>query len=208
MAKLWDITNDEWASLASRLTEYAAAKMRVLSWRGGPRGHGATGPGGVGPEDIVNTAVERVFDGSRAWDEAADPAVTLRGVVDSLVSHLVNGSENRLSRPMPTVAGDDGVERVIDPAGRDAGPLEALAEDEQVAGRREAIREAVAGDPLAGQLFDCLAAGFETPADVAAVLGVPVEQIYTAKRRLERAVNRVLDNTYRRHKGPPNARCT
>lgn len=209
MAKLTDISDDEWLGLNSRLTLYALRKMRRLCWRGARPAERPTAPGGQGPEDLAATAIERVLDGSRAWDASADPFDHLCSVLDSLVSHLVGGWENRNVRGMPTARSDDGPERPVELPGREPDPSHAAAESEEAHQYRAAVRDAVAKDPLAAGIFDCLQAGYSTPADMAELLDVDVEQIYTAKRRLERAVNGVLSKTRKRSpsdKGTRHAR--
>jgi len=75
---------------------YAAAKLRGLAWRG--RQGGAV-PGGREAADMVQTAVERTLSGRRKWDPVEVPEFNrhLTGAIDSIVSALVVGAENRRS---------------------------------------------------------------------------------------------------------------
>jgi DNA-directed RNA polymerase specialized sigma24 family protein len=50
-----------------------------------------------------------------------------------------------------------------------------------------ALREALAGDTEALGVLDQMARGVDEPADQARALGVPVERIYNANRRIDRA---------------------
>lgn len=195
MAKLSVITDEEWQALTSRLVLYAVGKMRRLRWRGCPPAGRATGPGGFDASDLAATAVERVLDGSRAWDETTDPYSHLCSVVDSVVSHLADGQANRHERAMPTARTTDGGEQPVELPGHEPCPARAAEDMEETNRYRAAVRAAVAKDELARDIFDCLEAGFSTPAEMAVLMGKSVEQIYTAKRRLQRAVESVLPNT-------------
>lgn len=206
MPTLAAITDDEWKAITSRLTLYAHGKMRPLRWRGCVPAARTTGPGGTDAGDVAATAIERVLSGVRAWDDRADPYTQLCAVVDSLISHLVRGWENRRQRMMPTVTRADGSEHQIDPAGREPDPAQAAADAEEAAAYRAAVRAAVAQDPLAAAIFECLIGGFSTPAEMAELIGVEVEQIYTAKRRLCRAVDGVMGKPRKSSRSDKGAR--
>jgi hypothetical protein len=94
---------------------------------------------------------------------------------------------------MPANRGDDEVSRSLDPPCHDLDPAKIVADEEERNEIRIAVRDAVAKDELAFTIFECLQAGFHTPAEIAEIANVEVDQIYKAKRRLERAVNGVLN---------------
>ena len=157
----------------------------------------------VGPEDIAEEAVIRVFDGRRAWGGEGDFLEYLKSVVDSIVSDLVGSFENRKSRPMPGASSesDDGFEL----PGREADPFTVVADwDEEPVLREEAnaFRERVmaklAKDPIAWQMFEAIENDFVKPGQIAELLGKPVIEIYAAKKRLQRAVESVRRNHRRK----------
>jgi len=155
---------------------------------------------------MAATAIERVLTGERAWNENADPFKYLCSIVDSLVSHLVDGWENRHQRTMPTTCQDDGTERPIELPGSEPEPVQVVADEEETAAYREAVRKALAGDRLAEGIFECLSGGFSTPADMAELLNVEIGLIYTAKARLGRAVNTVLGKSQKPSRSDKGAR--
>src|SRR5262249_1626817 len=66
---------------------YAIHEAGTLQWR---TGRADVLAAGFSPEDVAAEAVRRVLDGTRSWDpQRGDLLSYLRGVVDSLMGHLV-----------------------------------------------------------------------------------------------------------------------
>ncbi|MGD9691399.1 MAG: hypothetical protein AB7G17_00995 [Phycisphaerales bacterium] len=205
---LADMPKAEVAELAEHLTDYALRKMRKLSWRGVRMGAALPGgqisaPGGVSPCDLAAQAIERFLDGTRVWDPATTPDFRqfLRGVVDSLVSHLVKSIENRTVREAPVAAaaqiGAPYLESQVQARGLDAQtPLELCVDKDWRAKFQTAIFTEVEGDPLLDDLLQCFGAGL-TPAETAELLSVPVEDVYNAQKRLARKLDKVCSKLAR-----------
>jgi hypothetical protein len=114
-------------------------------------------------------------------------------VVDSKVSHLVQGKENRLTRRLPVTAEEgEAAFEVTDPH---PDPVTEFMNRDALVTFRDAISKEVAGDTLVEGVLDCLAADMTKPADIAVVLGVSVKDVNNAQKRLRRKVESVVKHT-------------
>lgn len=137
-------------------------------------------------DDLVEEAVNRVMSGVRAWPDATygtledDLAVLLCGTIRSMVGNLKGefgkeertfaADDDRSIKHLPDVTSGD------DEAGR--------CETEELLGHLTLILE---GDSLAIAMLRCwLQDPTSPPRDLAKILGVPVREIYNAKKRIER----------------------
>lgn len=193
----------DWERITLDLVHYALFKVRRLKWRTGDR---ESLPEGKTAEDLAYEAIEKVLSGDRKWDPAAcsDLLRYLKGVVDSLASHLVVSEEHRRVRRMPQT--DEGQEveellRLSDPA---ADTAENLVDPEtQVVGRVaaeqfvDALFDEIAGDKELETMMDVLLRGIVKPKEIAAETGMNVERVYKLRERLDRAVQRVEKRTQR-----------
>ena len=172
-----------WDQTIQRLLYYTLGRIRGRTWRGlrdGPM------PEGKEVEDIVSQAIEDVLSGQRAWNPTLHPDlfVHLQRIVDSRLSHLGTGAENRR-----TVSGFPPSLDIEASCRCDVLPSDTLiqAEEDQLA--EEFLRgfECFLGnDSLLQRIVRCIVDGVDKPASIAAHLGVTVEQIYAARRRLQR----------------------
>jgi len=141
-------------------------------------------------EDLLADAVERICDPEKSpWDPARGNLFGhLRRVVDDLAVDRARRGPSRFEVPKAQVISED----AIDPA-----PLadEALREREHGAWLVEVGRLLLAelreGDPVAARVYECALKGVEKPAEQAEALGLPVEQVYAAMRRIDRAAAHV-----------------
>jgi RNA polymerase sigma factor (sigma-70 family) len=181
----------EWEELLERLTLYADNRLLRLTWRGLKLARGGAVPGGVEAADLAQEAIVDVIEGTRQYDPAANPDFLgfLQDVVDSKVNHLATGAENRKSRRPADSLDDDAPP--LDRVDRSPPPEDQVAEDELLVRLQAEAREAVAKDPLAKQILECLDAGVTKPGEIAALLGISVEEIYNAQKRLARLVDKV-----------------
>ncbi len=204
-----DMSGEELTELVEHLTDYALRKMRKLSWRGVRFGGAAMArgqicaPGGVSPADMAAEAIELFLDGTRVWNhaQAADFRQFLRGVVDSLVSHLVTSADNRATKEAPVTAaaqkGAPYLESKVQARGREAQtPLELCVDREWREKCQTAIFKEIEGDPLLNDLLQCFGAEL-TPAEVAEMLSIPVDDVYNAQKRLTRKLDKVCSKLAR-----------
>jgi hypothetical protein len=92
--------NDDWDSIDQeryqRLLFFAARKLKRLRWRGQRSGQV---PGGIEPEDIVHTAIEKTKSEERIWRSTEISLLQhLMGVISSHINHLAMSYENRMIR--------------------------------------------------------------------------------------------------------------
>ncbi len=188
------LSDDQWTELVERLTLHASCKMLRLYWRGVLGSRGGMAPGGIEAADLAAAAIVDVLEGNRVWDPKAHPDLLnfLRSMVDSKVSHLVEGVENQKTRRL--VAPDSGEEAVAayQVAGREPDPADFVANRDSAERFRASVFKALESDELAYNVFECLDAEITKPSEIAQMLGVPVTDINNAQKRLGRKVSESL----------------
>jgi hypothetical protein len=176
-----------WADTVPRLLHYANSKLKRLRWL---CEHSGTPPLGTDAKDVVQTVIEKLLDGRRAWDPTRQPDLVrhIMNIVDSEVNNLATSAENRRTSRTP-----------LDPANESGEPV---AEDEPTPEVILLSNEARArgDDYVLGfwssletdpELRDVVEAIIDlddkaTPAKIAARLCVPVEDVYGRRKRLQR----------------------
>ena len=176
-----------WDDTIAGLVYYALHKARRLSWQGVRDGHL---PGGKEAADVVSQAIEDVLSGTRVWQPAQQPDLVahLRSIVDSTLHHLAVGAENRHVRAQRR-ATDGTRERRPDPPDPGASPAELVLHAEEARGAEAmfwGFYAFVHEDPLLQPILACLVDGLDTPAAIAARLGVAPRVIYNARKKLQR----------------------
>ena len=173
---------------------YALKKLSGKFWRGVWNGKI---PGGHQAEDLAASAIEAVLIGDpdqdgRSWDPEKDPDLGkfLRDIIDSKVSHLVERAENfyeREPRPVEEEPESDYLDRKRD---RRTLPEELFnaTTDEEAANERLffALLKEVKDDPLLPKILECEWDGICKRSEVAEKLGVDVNAVTLARKRLER----------------------
>ncbi len=182
-----------WHLTIPRLRRYARERTSRLVWAGSYRG---PLPGGRQPEDVAHAAIEKVLTGARVWDETVQPdlVIFLESVVDSEISHLVESWEHRHIRPAAALAtAPDSEEPNLDPISRApspaAGPLETVVEGEEELRQNAfaaAFIDAVSDDPVLRRIVECIVADIVKPGEIAALLGIPISEIYNRRKQLQR----------------------
>jgi hypothetical protein len=170
--------------------------MAGLSWRGLRLSKGGSIPKGFEPQDMAQRAVLAVLQGKRACSAAQMASFDaflefLKGVVDSFISHLVTGAENRRSRRMSETNEDQ-------PAPQDVlledpfPPPDKVVEDREYLQRfRDELVKELAGDARAMDILTCIEAGYVKKQEMAELLGCPVKELYDAQKRYQRKVEKV-----------------
>lgn len=138
-------------------------------------------------EDYVHRAIELTLSGKRRCDPAADMFRHLGGVISSLVSHDAESEANRLTVAWPV----DAAGQPLDLASDKPSPEDRLVG--QAAGATQAdlvvrVLSAVGDEPDLAAFVRLLMAAPDVPPprQMAQRLGVPVEQIYVMRKRLQR----------------------
>jgi DNA-directed RNA polymerase specialized sigma24 family protein len=140
---------------------------------------------------MVSLAFTKVLTGERRWQADKEPDLKkyLMSVIDSLLNHLAEHSDNRMLRAMP----DEG-QAATTPTTSARNPEMALLQEEKK--RHEArvmqlLIEVSQDDPLVLRMIQSMQGGCEKPGDIATTLGIPVSDVYNAMKRLERKIVRV-----------------
>ncbi len=195
MGAIPKLTDEQWKELLERLTLHAANKLMRLSWRGARLAKGGCPPGAAEAADFAAEAILSVIDGSRMWDAATQPDLLtfLRGVVDSKISHLVESAENRVTRRvLPRTDDDQQLTEAERVRSNDPSPDGLVADREWGQQFRAAIRKELEEDTISAGLLDCLDAGYEDRGEIATLLGIQVEDVYNAQKRLKKRVCAVM----------------
>lgn len=89
--RLKAIPEHVWGGIYKRLVNYADDKLRLSGFER------RTENDVIDAEDIVCDAIEKIFDGTRAWDfeKFPDIEIHLKGVVKSLVSNHMKSSKKK-----------------------------------------------------------------------------------------------------------------
>jgi hypothetical protein len=202
LANIPNLSDDEWLKLLKRLTLHADRKLVRLAWRGITSTRGGKPPGGVEAGDLAAGAITDLIEGTRAWDQEANPDLLkhLRSVVDSKISHLVEGLENRRTRRLGPPDPNEESSTAYQLASRDPSPVELVADREAADRLRAAIHAELRDDESAYQIMECLEAGMER-AEIIEYLGIPAMDFDNAKKRLCRKVEKAQNNV---KKGRPH----
>ena len=188
--------------LVARATVYADQKCKWRRWYGLSIGPGAPMAGGHTPEDIVQTAIVRTIDAAargpgkhrRVWDGERPLFDHLTSVIDSEISNLTNSWINRSVRrgsQMSRVSDEGQEEEFFDTvaAKNDLTPAEVVLSQEAEQHAEEFLFgfvDSLDGDELLTSIVELIVDGVRRPREIAAELGVPVTEIYSARKRLNR----------------------
>ena len=196
-----ELRDADWEGISVQVTAYAAVRVKSFSWRTGSRvdiAHLA--------KDFAAEAIRLVVSGKRKWEPSkVELLPMLKGVVSSLVSHLVESADTQLISRFPV--GEDGEElgdalEVRAPACDDHGVLPARPPDPEraVALRRlefaderlDALLDAVKDEhELIAVIEALMVVGEATPAAIAEHLGLAVSDVNNRLKRLRRARDRL-----------------
>jgi hypothetical protein len=184
-------------TLILRLTKYSLGVSRNLDWRT-QNPHEL--PGGETIDSIVSKALAKVLSGERNWNPDQDPSLAkyLMDVIDSLLSHLAVSSDNTSFTFIPEQTRDTSVEEVK--TGEGLGGAEWLnqparnPEELLLARELEERNEKALGtlmcecenDPVLMKVLGAMFDGYSAPNAIAARLGIGVQEVYSANRRLDR----------------------
>lgn len=187
LAKFEKAVTDE--PFLEQLLSFALRRKRANYWRGVWDGHL---PGGKEVSDVVQEAVEDILLGKRAWDPDRNPDLLdfMRSVVNSKISHLQEGADNRRGELAPVAAAEAGVDHF------DTFPhLKAPTADVQLQEKEDEARNSdlilrfydfVADDELLQGIVGCMIEGVSKRSEIAAALKTKEQEITNADKRLER----------------------
>lgn len=183
-----------WEEMIPRLLYYASHKAKKKRWKSIFDGHL---PEGKEVQDVVSHAIEKIFSGERKWNHLEQPDLFqyLKSIIDSDLSHLATGLENRILVSETGIDGksvDKGDSRTtfIDTIKSPAPDPEMHSINQEDEARSESFffgfYEFLADKPLLQGMIECIDDGIAKKADMAQKLSVPVQEIYNASKQLKR----------------------
>lgn len=194
----------DWKEIILKLTHHAFWRASRYTWQSGNRGQL---PGGKTPEDIVCSAIEKVWSGTRDWDPDKYPNLLthLMWVVDSDMEHLFSSLEHQRTGKMPRSTDEGEIQPSYDEISPDPSspmyhaytvptPEEELVarEDREQEERLKAeLYAMVKGDEDLELLFLCFEEGIDKPETIAAQTGWDVTKVYNLKRKLLRKAAKI-----------------
>ena len=168
----------EWKLLTVQLGRYALFKSRRFYWRTGNSGEL---PYGEMTESIVSKAFCLWLSGRRRWNRSEYPDLEsfLKGVIDSLLSHSSNSSDNRRL--------DSTTEMPLH--GSQATPESELLEKERLNEADHTLAEIIRrsnNDPILLEIIDAIRSGAVTRREIVNATRRTAEDINNGLKRLRR----------------------
>ena len=187
-----DQKKEVFAQLPEIYGEVAVFASHLTGWEGdsAPRYQ----PTGATSFDLTHSAVVRLAVGKRSWAPGVGLVNTLKAIVRSGHSNLWrSGAAEEVSLDAPRSA--ERAERPDEDGARTYGdalasplpnPEQVLLAKEHDAILNAQLEEALSGDVEGLALVAAILDGAETPREMAADLGLPVERVKVIRRRLQR----------------------
>lgn len=195
-----------WEEKIPRLLYYASQKAKKKRWRTVFDGHL---PEGKEVQDVVYHAIEKILSGERKWNPQEQPDLFsyLTSIIDSDLSHLAKGLENRTLVGEADIDGNSGGNGYGKSPSMDSFPssipnpeMQHIIKEENARGEAFFFEfyDSLAGKPLLQGMIECIDDDIDKKADMAQKLGVPVQDIYNASKQLKRKLEEFRNNwTYR-----------
>lgn len=163
-------------ALLQRLALYARRRLAAMR-----------GPRLDQPEDYVARAVLETLEGRRRRPPEIGLFQHLAGVISSLVSHDAARLENRSVTPLPDPAEGDGADLASDEPTPDAALIERQEQERQARLVVRVLQE-LASEPDLRRAAIIVMQADQTPRprDLAAALGIAVDDVYNMRKRLQR----------------------
>ncbi|SHJ18577.1 hypothetical protein SAMN02745165_01734 [Malonomonas rubra DSM 5091] len=196
------LSEHSWDETIPRLAHYALWKLKKRYWLGvlgGPT------PAGIEAKDIVMKSIEKVLNGKRVWDPQGQPDLFLflKGVVDSEISHLVQGWENThvlrdavLSGRSADEENQTGFWETVPDPGLDA---ETEIIDKELERQSEKFfwdfYEYLEETPKLQKILESISEGNIKRAEIAKDVGIKVKEFDNLKKQLQRRLKLFQEKT-------------
>jgi hypothetical protein len=187
------LASHPWGETIPRLARYAFWKMRKLFWQGIL---GGPAPSGIEPKDLVHISIEKILNGDRTWDPRSQENLYkhLTSVIDSEISHLIDGWENRHIFREAVLSGRPNSDGKTAEFWDNVSCPNPDPEEILLAKERERLGEHffwkfyefIADTPLLQTILECLTEGVEKRAEIAASMGIQVKEFDNLKKQLQR----------------------
>jgi DNA-directed RNA polymerase specialized sigma24 family protein len=145
-------------------------------------------------DEVVQDAFERLLT-TRRWDRGKGPLdVHMMGAVRSLLSNAHRSAVPRKEATAHEAFQDEAAgRRTESPEHQALEHAEAVERQASAASALDRLTERVSGDPVASGVLRCRAEGLQKAGDIAAALGVPVEQVYRANELLKLQLKKIRE---------------
>ena len=178
--------------LIPRIESYADNLLRRKIWRGLKLEFGTTGQvlaNGKSANDFVQDAFEALLNGTRTYEEGFDLEKNLKRTVESMIWNWNKKSGRRPLLDHPRILSEDGTEfdpimAAVDPTSTEDSAAEKSERRALQKRLLEDFRASLEDDGELTELLDAYENGFEKPADIEELTGIPVKRIYELKRKL------------------------
>jgi len=197
------MSEDELTDMILQLGRYALRESNRLRWR---TGDSVELPGGETVDSIVSLALEKTLSGDRRWNPKLKPNIQeyLMDVIDSLLSHLATGKDNRLF--VTASSSIDSVESGRTPSSQGhhmesdwlarsgISPEDTVSKNEEEKLHERAIELLLASskdDPVLVQVVEAMLLGNDKADRIASATGLNIREVYNAMKRLDRKAAQV-----------------
>ena len=200
MAELPELIKEQWQEYLERLTKYTVGRFRYLGWL-----DGRIGPKGKGPQDIALDAILSVLNGKRRYNREAYPNFMdfLKSVADSCINHFMKlaKDESKIIKPTPTIITEQGKREEVELEDKGVGVAQICVNKEIAEKVKNILSQEFSDDLAVKGILECLEAGITKDSDMAEILGIDVKDIYNAKKRLQRGIDKNLSNMKMEYRG-------
>jgi len=159
-----------------------------MFWRGQRSGQI---PGGWEAEDFIQAAIKKALSQDRMWKSEENTLFEfLKNIISSDINNLAEKVENKIesrASGIPEETAGHKIVNISDLQVRRSDWPDAHLLQEQETHERELIQAQVGDHPLDKAIIKVvIESGLSRSSDIAAELGIPVSEVYKAKRRLRR----------------------
>lgn len=187
LEKLQQVSEKEWKRIYKALVLYADLKLKIFGFEV------RTEVDSVDAESFAAQAIEKLFDGSRAWDYERFPdlLIHLKGIVKSLLSNHFKASSKSIVKSKVNTSNekDNNTDEVttveID---NDLEIFDNSPEEITIAAEKWAEIEASFGDDDDGCVIFTDWLDNNSPRDIAKAYGFDIKDVYNAIRKGKRNV--------------------
>ncbi len=187
----------DWAGLHLRLLSHAHYELRDYRWRGLRVAESSDGKltlGGMGPDDFVIVAVEKLAQGRRTYRSDVSLEQNICSAIDSEIANY-HKKARRLPLSDRTRLQAAVLPDPLDLAVDDAAPPNPAENAELVARQQELRQEfgkSLAGDDELTWIFLCYESGLYKPAVIAAESGIHADRVSELKRKFEQRAEKFM----------------
>ena len=187
-----------WDNIILRLTYWTTFRFQRYGWQ-------SDLPKGISPDDVVISAIEKVWNGTCTWDRDKYPDLLahLKWIVKSDVEHLFSSLEHKTTGQIPVIIKEDGTTVELGETAcehpHSINTKVLTPEEELIAKQRDKYEKAliaelhdtVKGDDDLELLLLCFEEGVDKPETIAIETKWNINKVYNLKRKLLRKAAKI-----------------